>query len=68
MTIKIIRPKYRYGIKFFSLDFGLVIWDLGFFSFSSSWRTWRFNLPRPRKIRLRLGISHWSLVIGKEAE
>ena len=33
MTIKIIRPKYRYGIKFFSLDFGLVIWDLGFFSF-----------------------------------
>jgi len=30
MMIKIIRSKYRYGIKFFSLDFGLVIWNLGF--------------------------------------
>ena len=68
MTIKIIRPKYRYGIKFFSLDFGLVIWDLGFFSFSSSWRTWRFNLLRLRGKRLRKEVEnengHWSLVIG----
>ena len=33
-------------------DLKFVIWDLGFFSFGSSWRTWRFILPRPRKIRL----------------
>ena len=42
------------------LEFG--IWDLGFYSFSGSWRTWRFNLPRLGKIRLRTVIGHWSLV------
>jgi len=51
-------------------EIGLATWDLGFFSFSGSWRTWRFNLPRPRKIRLRIVIGHWSLVkrLRKEVE
>jgi len=33
---------------------GFGICDLGFFSFTGSWRTWRFILPRPGK-RLRKG-------------
>ena len=34
-------------------DLGFGTWSLGFFSFSGSWRTWRFDLPRPREKRLR---------------
>jgi len=43
---------FEFGIcdlEFGILNFEFGIWVLGFFSFSGSWRTWRFILPRLRK-------------------
>ena len=30
-------------------DLGFGIWNLGFYSFTDSWRTWRFILLRPKQ-------------------